>query len=160
MKQLARQNFIRFKDCYVARVYWSKTIQFHDKCLDILMLPNPDLRLCPIYWLDRFFCAVPARPSDSDFAVNVSESCGGGVTSVNYAQLTYWLKEWVEAIGLSKELFSSHSLRRGAQWGAQCKLPYHMIKLIGDWKSQAYKRYLNLTLQECYDATLIFNMSM
>ena len=76
----------------------------------------------------------------------MSKNCGGGDTSLSYAQQMH---EWVEAVGYEKELFSSHSLRRGgAQWVTQCKLSHHVIKLIGDWNSQAYKRYLSMTLQE------------
>ena len=52
---------------------------------------------------------------------------------------------------------SSHSLRwDGAQWAAKSGLPGHVIKILGDWKSQAYERYLNLTLQDRYDTILIF----
>ena len=59
-RQLARANFYRFKDCYLVRVYWAKNIQFHDRCLDIPLLQNPDVRLCPVYWLDLYFALVPA----------------------------------------------------------------------------------------------------
>ena len=160
-KQLTQQNFICMKDCYVARVYWAKNIQFHDRCLEIPMLPNPDLHLCLVFWLDHYFSAIPTRGRDPAFIVGRDTCDDNLVLSLSYAQLTHWLRKWVEQVGYEKTLFSSHSLRRGgAQWAAQCGISHHVIKLIGDWKSQAYERYLNMTLQERYDAMLIFNMSM
>ena len=44
-RQLTWSNFVHMKDCYVVKVYWSKTIQFFDRCLEIPLLPNPNLRL-------------------------------------------------------------------------------------------------------------------
>ena len=32
-----------------AWIYWSKTIQFHDRCLQLPILPNPDVRICPVF---------------------------------------------------------------------------------------------------------------
>ena len=57
-KQLARRNLFCLKDCYIARVFWAKTIQFHDKCLDIPLLVNLDWRLCPVFWLDLYLANV------------------------------------------------------------------------------------------------------
>ena len=34
--------------------------------------------------------------------------------------------------------------------------PPHIIKIMGDWKSDAYLRYLTLTLQDRYDAMTQF----
>ena len=62
-RQLTRSNFVRMKDCYMVKVYWSKTIQFHDWCLEIPLLPNPDLRLYLVYWLDQYFLAMPGGAS-------------------------------------------------------------------------------------------------
>ena len=86
---------------------------------------------------------------------------GGGNVSLSYAQLTYWMREWVERLGYDKLEFSSHSLHRGGcQWASQSAIPHHVIKILGDWKSQAYERYISMSLQERYDGMLLFNMSM
>jgi integrase len=40
-------------------------------------------------------------------------------------------------------LFSSHSFRRGgATLLANAGIPSNMIQLMGDWKSDAYKKYI------------------
>ena len=45
-QQFTWANFIRMVYGYEARIYWSKTIQFHDRCLQVPILPNPDIRIC------------------------------------------------------------------------------------------------------------------
>ena len=113
-KQLTRGNFVRMRDCYVVRVYRSKTIQFHEKCLEIPMLPNPDIRICPVYWLDQYFSLVSAGPMDPAFCVYKVE----GNSSISYAHLAFWLKEWVTKIGLDPEGYTSHGIRRGRSMGS------------------------------------------
>ena len=75
LHQLAHQNFVRMRDCYVVLVYWSKTIQFKERCLEIPLLPNPDKRLCPVFWLDYYFSVTPAAPTDPAFSLKR----GGGI---------------------------------------------------------------------------------
>ena len=156
-KQLSCENLFRMRDCYIAWAYWSKTIQFHGCYLEIPMLPNPDLRLFLVYWLDRYFGSVAGTPWDLAFCY-IKDRAN---MSLSYPQLSFWLKEWLTMKGYEPTLFSSHSVRRGGmQWTVQSGLPHHLIKLLADWKSAAYERYLDMTLQECYDAMLLFNMSM
>ena len=153
MQQFTRGNFIKTHYGYEARIYWAKTIQFHDRCLVVPVLPNLDLRICPVFWLDVLFGAVPASVVDPAFGYVVK----GQYVALSYAQLTAYLKNWAGRCGADEASFSSHSLRRGGcQWAAQCGIPHHVIKLLGDWKSQAYLRYLNMTLQERYDAMTHF----
>ena len=157
VKTLSRGNFIRLKDCYLCRVYWSKTNQFGDRCLDIPLVANPDGRLCPVRLLDWYFGMVPGRAEDPAFMYYWR----GKRQALSYQVLTKWLRAWIEALNRDPAQFSSHSLRRGgAQWAARCGIPAHVIKMLGDWKSDAYLRYLDLTLQDKYDAMLTFTMSM
>ena len=156
-KQLTRRNLVHMKDCYIARAYWAKNIQFHDKCLEIPMLPNIDWRVCPVFWLDLMLANVPAQPGKPAFSISMQ----GVNESLTYPPLTYWLREWVGRLGHQGALYLSHSLRRGgAQRAAQSGISHHVIKLMGDWKSQAYERYISMTLQERYDVMLVFNMAM
>ena len=156
-KQLTRANFYKFSDCYLVKAYWAKNLQYRDRCLDIPLLPNPYLRLCPVYWLDLYFALVPALGMEHAFVVQKQ----GTRVPLSYPVLTKWMKVWVERLGWDPKEFSSHSLRRGGvQWVVQCGLSHQVIKLLGDWKSQAYMCYLDLSLQDKYDAMLTFTMSM
>ena len=49
----------------------------------------------------------------------------------------------------SARRFSGHSLRRGgATFAFQCGIPSELIKLQGDWRSDAYMLYLSLPLAD------------
>ena len=59
------------------------------------------------------------------------------------------LKELVKQIGLNPDDFSSHSFRRGGSTFAfKAKVPADLIQLLGDWRSDAYKKYLALTFDD------------
>ena len=46
-------------------------------------------------------------------------------------------------------MFSSHSFRRGGATHAfRSKVPADLIQLHGDWKSDAYKKYLSLSMED------------
>ena len=46
------------------------------------------------------------------------------------------------------DFYSSHSFRRGgATWAFVSEVPSELIQLYGDWKSDAYKRYLKFSLE-------------
>ena len=54
-------------------------------------------------------------------------------------------------IGYSSQSFSHHSLRQGAATLAfESRLPAELIKAQGDWASDAYLRYLSISMaQRC-----------
>ena len=58
-------------------------------------------------------------------------------------QFTEKLKTCLTKMGLDASQYSGHSFRRGgAQFALQCGLSTELIKLQGDWKSNACERYL------------------
>lgn len=71
-------------------------------------------------------------------------------TLPNGSIITYYLfqkklRECISAIGLDAEKFSSHSSRRGFTTLAhRLDIPHSHIQILGDWKSDAYKNYLEL----------------
>ena len=62
--------------------------------------------------------------------------------------LTADLKRLVGLAGFNEKMLSSHSIRRGGASAAfSAQVPGELIKLIGDWKSEAYLRYLDICMQ-------------
>ena len=58
------------------------------------------------------------------------------------------LKQTLDKCGLHTLRFSGHSFRRGgATFALHCGVPSDYIKLQGDWKSNAYERYLDSSLR-------------
>ena len=156
-KHLSRGNIYKWGDIFIVRVFWAKNVQFHERELIIPLLPNIDKRICPVYWLQHMLDNLPGVSSDPALLTLRNDK----VTPLTYGQLTYWLRKWVQSAGLDPKLFSSHSLRRGgATWAARCGLPSHVIRLLGDWRSQAFLKYIDMTLQSKFEAMITFNMCM
>ena len=56
------------------------------------------------------------------------------------------LKLVLKNIGMDPLCYACHSLRRGgATWALRCGVPGEVIKAMGDWRSDAYLRYLDVT---------------
>ena len=58
------------------------------------------------------------------------------------------LKQVAKIMGMKKSKLTSHSLRRGAVlWAQKNGVDESMIKVYGDWSSDAYKKYLQFPLK-------------
>ena len=58
------------------------------------------------------------------------------------------LKNCIQEVGLNRDCFSTHSFQRGAvSWAIKCGIPKSMIQIMGDWKSDCYKMYINYLLE-------------
>ena len=113
--QLGRCNLYQIGDMFLVRVYHTKTIQYMERRLDIPILPNPDLRICPVYWLKHMLQQVPGCPKDPV----PGRLVGGKVVPLTYVQWTKVFRGWLAKAGYQDSLYSSHSLRRGAPVGLQ-----------------------------------------
>ncbi len=52
-------------------------------------------------------------------------------------------------MGLNADHYSTHSFRRGgATLAFQAGIPSELIQLQGDWKSEAYKKYLTFSIND------------
>ena len=59
------------------------------------------------------------------------------------------IKELIEKIVLNPDNYSSYSFRRGGtNFAFKAGVPADMIQLHGDWRSDAYKKYLSLTFKD------------
>ena len=73
----------------------------------------------------------------------------GKLTPVLYGWFMKKLKGVLLSCGQKPDRFGSHSLRRGgASWALRCGLSGDMIRILGDWKSDAYRAYLDVPLIE------------
>ena len=66
---------------------------------------------------------------------------------ITYPIYMMFLKEKIHEIGLNKTEFSTHSFLRGTvSWAVECCIPESLIQVMGDWKSDCYKMYINCPL--------------
>ena len=135
-------NDVRFTvEGAVLTVRWSKVVQFRERILHIPLPKIPDSPLCPSTALLRLTLKSPAcsRP------LPLFRYAWMGAANVPLTQhhFTEKLQACLNAIGLDASKYSGHSLcRGGASFPLQCGLPVDLIKVQGDWRSNACERYL------------------
>ena len=144
-KQLCRSDILVGDKGLVVVFRWSKTNQFHSRVHLVPVLAIPGSVLCPLAAYKRMLSMLPGEASSPAFFIMV----GGEACSVTYYLLQSFIKKGVAKLGLEPKMFSSHSLRRaGATWAFKSDVPGELIKSHGDWASECYLRYLELSVQE------------
>lgn len=138
-KQLCRKDIIIQKSYLLVKFKWTKTIQFGDRVLYIPLVAIPSSKFCPVSAYKRMCEFIPASTESPAFLIESR----GKLIPLAYNQFQNKLKQLISLIGLNPLLFSSHSFRRGgATLLANAGIPSNMIQLMGDWKSDAYKKYI------------------
>ena len=109
----------------------------------VLSIPNSVL--CPLSAYKRMLKVMPGQDTLPAFFIRLGDT----PQPITYYCLQNFIKKGVASIGLEPRLFSSHSLRRaGATWAFKSEVPGELIKSHGDWASECYMRYLELSMQE------------
>ena len=127
-------------------VTWTKTRQSEDTALvvPIPYIPNSDL--CPVKALQALFQAVHVPPSALAFSYISKAQEPDCLTASTFRSS---IQSLASCIGLEPANYSGHSLRRGgATFAFQCGIPPELIKMQGDWRSDAYLLYLLFPLAD------------
>lgn len=124
--------------------WWTKTIQFGQRKLTIPLLAMPGCPLCPVQAYRRMCQLVPAESSSPAFVIPGRT----GVSYVTKPQFVQVLRAKLAAAGIKDyQLYRGHSFRRGGtSWAFNVGVPGELIQIFGDWSSDAYKGYLDLSL--------------
>lgn len=135
-----RRDFVPFSWGLGLEIRWSKTIQTKEKVLVIPLPILPRHPLCPVKAILSAFMVMPGLPEGPAFPSSPLNPFQP-VTAMQFTtRLARLLSPLVPDIGV----YSTHSFRRGgASWALQCGIPSDLIKLLGDWKSDAYRKYLH-----------------
>ena len=144
-KQLCRGDILVGRHGLLVKYKWSKTNQFGERILQIPVVAIANSKLCP---LAAFKNMVRLNPAEAEHPAFVIKN-GRRLEPVSYALLQKFIKDCVATLGLDPNSFSSHSLRRGgATWAFRSQVPGELIKVQGDWMSDAYLKYLEFSLQQ------------
>ena len=120
----------------------TKTIQFAQRALSIPLPLIPGLALCPVAALEKHLELNNVPSSDPLFSVRVPGSAS--FQPITYSQFSRFLAKSIQAVGVDPSSFLPHSFRRGGGGGGgptfafDCGIPAELIKLQGDWRSDAY----------------------
>lgn len=134
---LTLDDFSFFAWGMVVRIKRSKTRSFGDSPVFIPFVAIPGSPICPVSAGRLHFSAFPASAASPAFL------SGLGVPICQPAFVSH-LRSALSAAGLNPAAYSGHSFRRGgASFAASLAQSHAAIKDLGDWKSDAYLRYIN-----------------
>ena len=143
-RHLSRQNVQFHPEGVILRIFKTKTIQFSERYLEIPLPSIQNSPLCPAKALLLSFKFVPTVVSPSPAFLYWDNN---SITPLTHAIFLPRLKLALSNIGIDHTKYSGHSFRRGgASFAFQCGVPGELIQAQGDWKSEAYKGYLDPSL--------------
>ena len=143
VKVLRCSHLILNENTAFLRILATKTIQLAQRSLNIPLPVIPGSILCPVAALHTHLKLNQVPPSAPLFSVRPSDS--ESVPAITYPQFSPFLARSLQAIGADPSEFSPHSFRRRATFAFHCGLPVELIKLQGDWRSDTYLVYLEMT---------------
>jgi len=150
-KHLARGDVRTSDTGLVILVKWSKTIQFGQRHLLVPVLAIPGSPLCP---RRAFVSMVEALPASLASPAFLYLDSGGRVVTLTHFSLVSNFRALLKRAGVDPVGFSGHSFRRG---GASCAfragVSGELIRLHGDWHSDAYLKYLTVPMQKKLQVT-------
>lgn len=130
----------------ILKVRWSKVIQFRERTLYIPLPKIPNSPFCPSAAL--LMVTLGNQPCPRPVPLFRYHFGGADNVPLTHSQFTQKLHASLSACGIQAAKYSGHSFRRGgATFALQCGLPINLIKLQGDWSSNACERYLEPSLQ-------------
>ena len=107
-------------ECLIVSFRWSKTIQFGERILQTPLVKIPKSVLCPVKAFQNMYKLVDIHEEEPLFT-----------------------------LPHNPEDFSSHGFRRGGStYAFKSGVPADLIQLHGDWRSDAYKKYLEFSLED------------
>ena len=140
VKIIARQDITISPEGCVMGIRWAKNLQLRDRILHVA-LPRLNNDLCPTFaLLNMLRLAGPVPPAAPAWSLCPPQ---GPLTAPTPAWVRLRLQRLIAAIGLPPSEYNTHSLRRsGASHLLSSGVPCEVIKVLGDWKSDAVFRYL------------------
>ena len=94
--------------------------------------------LCPVKAFKHYFRLVPARDNYICFTLLVNKV-------LTYDKFHQVFRETVSRAGYDAQRYSSHSLcRGGTSWSYKDGVPEQRIKLMGNWCSNCFQRYITI----------------
>lgn len=131
-KHLRRQDVTFSASAVTLHIRWAKNIQFQERDRFLPLARIPGHTLCPVVAAHRAFqMTADCPPSGPAF---------GTLSSQVFVRR---IREALTAAGYEAGQFATHSFRRGgATFAHACGVPVQSIKIIGDWHSDCFEKYI------------------
>ncbi len=128
--------------CLWVSLRWSKTNQLQERVVEVAIAGLPGSLLDPVQRWRDLVRRVPAPPDAHAFAFPAN----GRLVPLTYTCFVSAVKRLAGLIGLDPARFAGHSFRRGgATFAFRAGVSGELIQLQGDWRSDAYLAYLELS---------------
>jgi integrase len=132
-------DFVWHRGQLWVRVRHSKVIQFEERAHWVPLLPVPGSPLCPVTAVRRAFSQVRGRELGSPAFLWSTPRGRGPMT---HSLFVSGFKCLCLKAGIDASVYSGHSFRRGgATFAFRTGVDHALIKMLGDWKSDAYLLY-------------------
>ena len=146
-----RVNFC--EEGLVITLLHTKTIQFGKRRLHIPLL-RLGSSLCPF---EAYLRVASASRQQLEAPAFVYLDTKGQLKWLTKSIFIHTFRALLSKAGHKSSAFSGHSFRRGgASWAFQSVVPGELIQILGDWASDAYKRYLEFSVQNKLDLAALF----
>ena len=145
-KQLTKDDFQFSTWGALLTIRWSKTIQFRE-C--VVRIPLPLIPYSPLRPVMACSCAFrfTYQSSGSSQAFNWLHPTTLSIQTFTYHSFSTKLRGLIAELGLQAGDYTSHPLHRGgASFAYQAGVRIELIKVLGDWKSNAVLLYLTIPL--------------
>ena len=130
------------------KVRHSKTNQFRARYHWVPLVPMPNHRLCPVRAVLRVLAIHRQLGSSPETALFLWRGTRGQVTAMTHGVFVQHFMRLVRAVGLDWKQYAGHSFRRGgATYCFNLGVDPELIKMLGDWKSNAYLLYEEVTVR-------------
>jgi hypothetical protein len=133
------------KSCISIKIRHTKTIQFGQRCLTLPFMAVPDSQLCPVEAVVSMLARLKGAPLTINQPLFSFMSQQNRVSHLTHSTFSEQLRSSLVNSGTDPSEYSGHSFRRGGCSHAfALGIPPALVKLRGDWKSNAYERYIHI----------------
>ena len=139
----------------------TKTIQFGERCLRIPLVAR-DGATCPVAAYFSHLRLLGRRKGRASSPAFVYRDSKGVVCWLTKSIFIKTFRDLAARAGDSDPAaYSGHSFRRGgASWAFQAGLPGELIQVMGDWSSDAYRRYLEFNMRNKQHLHSVFSSGL
>lgn len=140
-KHLCIKDVMVDEDWIKLSVRGTKTIQFRERVLEVpIKRAKGTIYDLGIYWKKY---RIRDKSSPEEAALGIGKD--GGRRPMTHKWFTDRLRGAIANTGRNPREYSGHSFRSGgATFAFECGIPMEVIKLQGDWLSDAYLRYIRV----------------
>ena len=140
---LRRKDLLFSDDKLFVKFRKTKTIQFGKRKL-IIPISGNGSNICPVSACARMIRRIPGNPTDPLFFSYRHKR----VSPVTKDVFLSHIRKLLQSAGVDNfGDFTCHSFRRGgASWFFRVGVPGELIQVFGDWASDAYKLYLDISM--------------